>query len=376
MAKVDLKAAFRIIPIARDDWELLGLFWRGNFYIDTCLPFGLRSAPFLFNQFAVALHWILSNNYGIHMVHYLDDYFIAGPPSSNDCQAAVESMLGVCTQLGVPVALEKLEGPDTTITFLGILVDSAKGELRLPADKLEKLLQEINTWIRRRKARKRELLSVIGSLSFATKIIPAGRLFLRRLIDQAARVKRLHHYVTLNAQTRADFLWWQEFLPSWNGRALFLDPHWSSAPEIELFTDASGALGFGAYFGGSWLRGDWPPHQSSCSIQWKELFAILAAAMVGAERLTCRRIRFFCDNLAIVQTWQCKSAKHPNIVDLSRRLLMVAARHNFTVAMSHLPGCSNEIADALSRNNLTKFFFLIPQADGRPTAITPELLNI
>ena len=235
MAKVDLKSAFRIIPIAREDWELLGLCWRGKFYIDTCLPFGLRSAPFLFNQFAIALHWILSNNYGILAVHYLDDYFIAGPPSSSICQVAVDTMLDVCSQLGIPVAMEKLEGPDTAITFLGIVVDSARGELRLPADKLQKLLQDIGAWIGRKKAQKHELLSIIGSLSFATKIIPAGRFFLQRLIDQSTKVKRLHHYVTLNAQTRADFRWWQEFLPLWNGRALFLNPQWCSASNLQLF---------------------------------------------------------------------------------------------------------------------------------------------
>ena len=130
MAKVDLKSAFRIIPVARHDWELLGLFWRGNYYIDTCLPFGLRSAPFLFNQFADALHWILANNYNLHLIHYLDDYFIVGPAQGQTCQAAVQTMLDLFTSLGIPIALDKLEGPDTAITFLGIEIDSKSQELR------------------------------------------------------------------------------------------------------------------------------------------------------------------------------------------------------------------------------------------------------
>ena len=44
MAKVDLKAAFRTIPVRKLDWELLGMQWNGMFYVDTCLPFSLRSA--------------------------------------------------------------------------------------------------------------------------------------------------------------------------------------------------------------------------------------------------------------------------------------------------------------------------------------------
>jgi hypothetical protein len=68
MAKVDLKAAFRMIPVRKLDWELLGMEWNGMFYIDTCLPFVLRSAPFLFNEFADTLEWILRNNYNLTWV--------------------------------------------------------------------------------------------------------------------------------------------------------------------------------------------------------------------------------------------------------------------------------------------------------------------
>ena len=61
MAKVDLKSAIRMVPVRAMDWDLLGMYWQGRYYVDTCLPFGLRSAPYLFNQFAEALHWILSS---------------------------------------------------------------------------------------------------------------------------------------------------------------------------------------------------------------------------------------------------------------------------------------------------------------------------
>ena len=44
MAKVDLKSDFRMVPVHPTDWELLGMHWREKLYVDTCLPFGLRSA--------------------------------------------------------------------------------------------------------------------------------------------------------------------------------------------------------------------------------------------------------------------------------------------------------------------------------------------
>ena len=87
LSKIDLKNAFRLIPVRQADWNLLGIHWKDKYYIDTCLPFGLRSAPFLFNQLADAIHWILHQQYGVHhLLHYLDDFLTAGPPNSNTCQ--------------------------------------------------------------------------------------------------------------------------------------------------------------------------------------------------------------------------------------------------------------------------------------------------
>ena len=52
MAKVDIKSAFRLIPVHPADRHLLAMKWRDKLYIDGCLPFGLRSAPKLFNILA------------------------------------------------------------------------------------------------------------------------------------------------------------------------------------------------------------------------------------------------------------------------------------------------------------------------------------
>ena len=38
MSKIDLKNAFRLIPVHPNDWNLLGICWCNKFYIDTCLP--------------------------------------------------------------------------------------------------------------------------------------------------------------------------------------------------------------------------------------------------------------------------------------------------------------------------------------------------
>ena len=82
MCKVDIKHAFRLCPVHPSDWHLLGFQWQGRFYVDTCLPFGLRSSPFIFNMLADAIQWILEHHFAIHdSFHYLDDFFFAGSAS-------------------------------------------------------------------------------------------------------------------------------------------------------------------------------------------------------------------------------------------------------------------------------------------------------
>ena len=45
MAKLDVKAAYRHVPVHPDDQSLLALRWVGAACIDTALPFGLFYAP-------------------------------------------------------------------------------------------------------------------------------------------------------------------------------------------------------------------------------------------------------------------------------------------------------------------------------------------
>ncbi len=59
MAKIDLHSAYRMVPV---DQSLLCIEWKGNWYMDKALPFGLRSAPILFTAVADALAWAMICN--------------------------------------------------------------------------------------------------------------------------------------------------------------------------------------------------------------------------------------------------------------------------------------------------------------------------
>ena len=54
LAKVDIRSAYRVVPIHPEDRWLLGMLWDGGLFLDLTLPFGLRSAPKIFTAIADA----------------------------------------------------------------------------------------------------------------------------------------------------------------------------------------------------------------------------------------------------------------------------------------------------------------------------------
>lgn len=370
LSKLDIKSAFRICPVRPADWHYLGFTFMNFFFVDLCLPMGLRSSVNRFTRLSDAILWIIQTNYGVtHSTHYLDDYLLAGPASSDKCLEHMQATIKLFADIGVPLAPEKVIGPLTCLTFLGIEIDTMSMSLKLPAAKFEELLQEIEIWSTKRKCTKREILSLIGKLSFAAKVIPSGRTFLRRLIDLSTTVSKLTHHITINLQARLDIQWWAKYLPTWNGKYKILDSCSTFAHDMQIYTDASGELGFGIFFQGKWVSSAWPTPLKSYSIQWKELFPIYVTCSIWGEHFRGKRLIFHCDNQAVVDIWRSNSSKCPQIMTLLRKLFFISATKEFTVNVKHIPGAFNNIADCLSRLQVEKFRQLVPDADRYPTPI-------
>ena len=81
-------------------------------------------------------------------IHYLDDFLFVGPSMSTVCAQSLHRALTLCKELGVQVAPEKMEGPATVLTFLGIEIDTVARQLELPSDKLQRLRSTLQLWMR------------------------------------------------------------------------------------------------------------------------------------------------------------------------------------------------------------------------------------
>ena len=98
------------------------------------------------------------------------------------------------------------------------------------------------------------------------------------------------------------------FLCDWNGVSLFYDNALTCSADMELYTDAS-LVGFGAIFRQQWFSSAWPKEIPSVengdlSMVFRELYPIVAAAVLWGKHWTAKRIIFVCDNLSAVYILQ------------------------------------------------------------------------
>ncbi len=173
MAMVDVKSAYRNVPIHPDDRWMMGMLWEGALYIDTILPFGLRSAPQIFTAITAAVEWIAKQERVTFIIHYLDDFLVIGAPASPECSMALATLLRVFNGLGLPVAINKLEGPAPCLMFLGFELDSEA--MVIPQRKLGELQRLIHSWVGRRYCTREELDSMVGMLSHASTVVQPGK---------------------------------------------------------------------------------------------------------------------------------------------------------------------------------------------------------
>ena len=76
--------------------------------------------------------------------HYLDDLSTMGPFGSQVCGHNLDIIFQAWEELGVPLEMEKLEGPTTRLISLEI--DTTSGSMHLPEEKPACLHQALQSW--------------------------------------------------------------------------------------------------------------------------------------------------------------------------------------------------------------------------------------
>jgi hypothetical protein len=125
MAKTDISNAFRIIPIHPHDHVILGIKFNGCIYFDQYLPMGCASSCTIFEEYSCVLQWIAHTKGGItHIVHALDDFLILSGQNKSVCNQNLTTFINICNTVGVSIKEETTVYAQTTMTFLGIELDT------------------------------------------------------------------------------------------------------------------------------------------------------------------------------------------------------------------------------------------------------------
>ena len=376
MNKTDIEDAFKLCPIRVDPCQFHVVQWQGQYYFLTRLCFGSRSSPKLFTLLSKALHFIATQNYGIRVLLYLLDDFLSIDPPGDDSIRSMCLLTHIFKVLNIPLHSDKTLGPDTVMIFLGITLDSNLMQASLPRDKVDRIIEMLNQYTEKRSVSKRDLLSLLGHLNYASRIIISGRSFVSYLLSLAHIVKELYHHVKLNQECRSNINMWSNFLTHWNGISFFYDSTVTAAADIELYTDASVSYGYSGYYQGKWLSVPWPDDRpklgdKNMSITFMELVPIVTAVYIWCNSWSGKRILVHSDNQSAVNIIQKGQSRSPMIMKLIRRLTLCCAQGNCTVSAVFIEGKSNLISDALSHSQMVKFRSLAPSADRMLTPVPP-----
>ena len=120
--------------------------------------------------------------HGFHHLHnYIDDLIYTGLPS--EIHRSYEFLTQLLADLGLDISFKKLVPPSTSVTCLGIQIDTIQRTISIPHSKLQEIVKLCQTWASKTYGRKRYLQSLLGSLLYITKCVAPARYFLNQMIE-------------------------------------------------------------------------------------------------------------------------------------------------------------------------------------------------
>ena len=153
-----------------------------------------------------------------------------------------------------------------------------------------------------------------------------------------------HHLLRLSKDVKEDLKLWQLFLANFNDRCFFLEETWYSST-ILVYTDASGALGFGAIFGSKWCFDKWPATWSYHNIAILEFYPIVISHYLWGHAMRDRCILFFTNNESLVHVINKQSSKDKSLMFFVRKLILICLEYNIVFKAKHISHVKNRLAD-------------------------------
>ena len=366
IGKSDIQSAFRNLGVKPELFKILLLKavspfdGKTYFFIDKCLPFGHSISCNLFQRVSDCIaHIVRHRNHGNHPINYLDDFLFAAFIKSL-CDYYIRNFLQVCSEIKFPVSLEKTFWGTEFLVFLGLLINTVEQQVSIPADKIDRAKKLVMEMLTSRKTTVHKMQRLCGFLNFLCRCVIPGRAFTRRLYSYFSSSMPLHYHLNIKNQMKEDLRVWLKFL---NNPTVYCRPFidYSSvlqADDLDWYTDASGSVGMGGYHKNKFFQLRWTEEflDLNPSIQFKELLAVTTSIILWGKLYSNKRIRLFCDNDSVVGMLNISSTGCPKCMILVRIIIEKCMEWNLRVFGKHVSSDDNNLADALSRFQMRRFW--------------------
>ena len=295
--KIDLQDAYFHVPIHPSSRKYLRFAFEKKVYQFRVLPFGLNTAPQVFTRLGHTVTAYLHCQ-GVSVIPYLDDWLVHHP----DRQILLRHqalLIDTLDLVGFILNRKKSELDLTQdLQFLGIHLRLDLGRALLPESKAGEIVACARHLSSLKVLDYSQVSHLMGSLNWASGLIPLGRLYLRPL-------QRHFHSLGLTSRftppRRSDPVVLANLLRHW------LDPHFltSGIPicpfqaDYTIFTDAS-SQGWGAHMGDSKVSGFWTRIDRKLHIICLELKAVIRALQHWAPLLQGHQVMIATDNSTVV----------------------------------------------------------------------------
>ena len=345
--KVDLARAYRQLPSDPFDWPLLGINWNSNYYIDKAIPFGLRHGAMTCQRVTEAVCYILEEQHKAEATRYIDGFGGAAGQDKTEANTQYIALKTILLELGLSISWDKCVPTTRILTWTATTFNTGNLMMKIDEEKVAEALQMAQAVLNQGTITLKQVESLIGKLTYASKLSEPARKFMNRILNFRRNIPEIvSHNITWAMQE--DLKWFLNFLHKYNCRALIRS---RTQPTEFLFTDACLVGGGALLQDHAYFAIKWPPHllEWNLNITELEIYTILIAFREWIPHLAETTVQVWSDNEATVLTIRTGKTRNLFLADCIRELWYICATADVDIIISHIAGKDNQTADMLSR---------------------------
>lgn len=344
---IDLTDAFFHIPIHRDSRRYLRFEFQGKIYQYRALPFGLKTAPWVFTA-VMSQVLLMKETRDINIHLYLDDWIIPVPDFLTGLDQSW-TLVNLCQTLGLLVNQDKSDLiPSQIFIHLGALYNLQTYRVCMTPENKTVLSQLGHKFLSHNALPARTWLSLIGFLNSQEKLTEFGRMRIRQiqwcLKEQWQIVSHpLDELVTITDIVKDAVRWWLDDSNISRGAHIRLPE-----PTVQVQTDAS-QVGWGGHSGCQVFHGLWSQSERTLHINILEMRAV-TNTLRELQPEPRSIISVATDNTTVMAHINKQGGvKSRDMNTETQTLLRLAEQRQWILTSKHVPGKLNFLADQLSR---------------------------